>query len=118
MSPVRALDCNEIGDIHLEVQYEHKKLKKLCTDEREMKKKRSDIAGKLRLRIKALETAKSVRELSTHDPLGEWHQLSADRDGQWAGKLSGNYRLVIRPHDATEPWNSVTVTVIEIDDYH
>ena len=81
MSPVRALDCNEIGDIQLEVQYEHKKLKKLCTDEREMKKKRSDIAGKLRLRIKALETAKSVGELSTHDPLGEWHQLSADRDG-------------------------------------
>lgn len=70
MSPVRALDCNEIGDIHLEVQYEHKKLKKLCTDEREMKKRRSDIAGKLRLRIKALETAKSVGELSTHDPLG------------------------------------------------
>ncbi|WP_231965796.1 hypothetical protein [Mycobacterium sp. E802] len=55
-----------------------------------MKKRRSDIAGKLRLRIKALETAKSVGELSTHDPLGEWHQLSADRDGQWAGKLSGN----------------------------
>lgn len=98
--------------------YADKKLEKLCTDEREMLKKRGDIAGRLRLRVKALELASTVGELSTHDPLGEWHQLGADRDGQWAGKLSRNERLLIRPQDTSEPWNSVTVTVIEIDDYH
>lgn len=118
IAPCHALGCNEIGDTQLEVRYEDDKLKKLCTDEKEMKKRRSDIAQKLKLRIKALETAKSVGELATHDPLGNWHQLGADRGGQWAGKLSENYRLLIRPHNASEPWDSVTVTVLEIDDYH
>jgi proteic killer suppression protein len=103
----------------LEVQYEDKKLEKLCTDEREMRKKRADIATKLRLRVKALETATTVGELSTHDPLGDWHQLSANLDGLWAGRVSKNHRLLLRPEDAgDEPWTAVTVTVIEIDDYH
>jgi proteic killer suppression protein len=100
------------------VRYENKKFEKLCTDEREMRKKRADIADKLRLRVKALETATSVGELSTHDPLGYWHQLGADLGGLWAGKLSANYRLLVRPEDATDAWCAVTVTVIDIDDYH
>jgi toxin HigB-1 len=103
---------------HLDVGYENKKLEKLCTNELEMRRKRADIADKLRLRVKALETAESVGELPTHDPLGEWHQLAADLDGLWAGKLSRNYRLLVRPEDAAEPWCAVTVTVIDIDDYH
>lgn len=100
------------------MRYEDKKLEKLCTDEREMRKKRADIAERLRLRIKALETATSRGELSTHDPLGYWHQLGADLDGLWAGKLSANYRLLVRPEDAAVPRCAVTVTVIDIDDYH
>lgn len=102
----------------MEVRYEDKKLEKLCTDEREMRRKRSDIADKLRLRIKALETAEAVGELPVHDPLGKWHQLGANLDGLWAGKLSANYRLLIRPDDSVEPRCAVTVTVIDIDDYH
>jgi proteic killer suppression protein len=100
------------------VRYEDKKLEKLCTDEREMRKKRGDIADKLRLRIKALETAQTVGELSTHDPLGKWHQLGANLDGLWSGKLSANYRLLVRPDDYAEPLSAVTVTVMDIDDYH
>jgi toxin HigB-1 len=100
------------------VRYGDKKLEKLCTDEREMRRKRADIADKLRRRVKALETAASVGELSTHDPLGYWHQLGANLEGLWAGKLSGNYRLLVRPEDAADPWDAVTVTVIDIDDYH
>ncbi|MDE1674979.1 type II toxin-antitoxin system RelE/ParE family toxin [Nocardia gipuzkoensis] len=98
--------------------YDDKKLEQLCTNEREMRRKRGDIADKLRLRIKALETAKTVGELPTHDPLGRWHALSADLDGLWAGKLSANYRLLVRPEGEGEPFSAVTVTVIDIDDYH
>lgn len=115
---IRALDCNEIGDTHLEVLYEDKKLEKLCTDEREMRKKRADVADRLRLRIKALETAESLGSLPTHDPLGKWHQLGEDLDGLWSGKLSPNYRLLVRPEDFENPRCAVTVTVIEIYDYH
>lgn len=102
----------------MEVRYEDGKLEKLCTDEREMRRKRGDIADKLRLRVRALETATSVGDLSTHDPLGKWHALHADLEGLWAGKLSANYRLLIRPDGADDPTDSVVVTVIEIDDYH
>ena len=102
----------------MEVRYADKKLEKLCTDEREMQKKRADIADKLRRRIKALETANTVGELSSHDPLGYWHQLSANLDSLWAGKLSANWRLLIQPEGSAEPWDAVAVTVIDIDDYH
>jgi proteic killer suppression protein len=124
------VDCNEIGDTKLDVQYADGKLEKLCTDDREMRKKRADIADKLRRRIKALETATCLEELSTHDPLGNWHPLKANLDGHWAGKLSANYRLIVRPEDPPEakdptnpddpptPQRTVTVTVIDIDDYH
>lgn len=83
-----------------------------------MRKQRSDIADKLRRRIKALETANSVGELVAHDPLGKWHPLSANLDGLWAGKLSANYRLLVRPESSLDPRSAVTVTVIDIDDYH
>ncbi|MBN7300452.1 plasmid maintenance system killer protein [Mycobacteroides abscessus subsp. bolletii] len=102
----------------MDVKYQDRKLEKLCTDEREMRKKRGDIADRLRLRVNALRTANTVGELATIDPLGNWHQLSADHLGEWAGKLSRNERLLIRPEGDSEPWDAVTVTVIDIDDYH
>jgi proteic killer suppression protein len=103
----------------LDVRYEDNKLQKLCTDEREMRRKRSDIAKKLRLRVNALEIAGCVGELTTLDPLGDWHQLSENLSEFWAGKLSENYRLLVRPEDAgDEPWRAVRLTVAKIDDYH
>ncbi|MCW2785551.1 MAG: plasmid maintenance system killer protein [Marmoricola sp.] len=96
-----------------------RKLEKLCTDEAEMQKKRADIAYKLKLRIKALEAADTVADLETDDPLGYWHQLpGGSYPGCWAGKLSGNYRLLIRPLGEGDPWDAEVVAVIEIVDYH
>lgn len=100
------------------MRYEDKKFEKLCTDEREMRKKRSDVASGLRKRIKALEVAKDIGELLVYDPLGKWHALTADLDGCWAGKLNANYRLLVRPEDSADPLRAVTVTAIEIIDYH
>lgn len=82
-----------------------------------MRRKRSDIADRLRLRIKALETAENVGELPTHDPLGKWHPLKADPEGLWAGRLSANYRLLIRPEGQNQQ-DAVVVTVVDIADYH
>lgn len=61
--------------------FEDRKLQKLCTDEREMRKKRGDIAAKLRLRVNALRTAASVGDLAAIDPLAKWHQLHEDHAG-------------------------------------
>ena len=102
----------------MEVRYDDKKLEKLCTDEREMRKKRADIAGKLRMRIKALETAETVGELAAHDPLGNWHPLSANLGGLWAGKLSANYPLLVQPEDSADSRSAATVTVIDISNHY
>lgn len=102
----------------LRVLYEDRKLEKLCTVEHEMQRKRADIAAKLKLRIKALENADTVGDLKLDDPLGYWHELTADRLGHWDGELSDNHRLVVRPEGDGETWEAVTVTVIEIADYH
>lgn len=83
-----------------------------------MRKKRADIAPKLRLRIKALETAANVAELVSHDPLGRWHELSGDLSGLWAGKLSANWRILVRPEGTAQSAAAEIVTVIDIDDYH
>lgn len=111
------LDCNEIGDINLDVGYKDNKLEKLCTSQREMQRKRPDLEKKLRLRVKALENVDTVGDLPTDDPGGAWHDLKGDRAGIWAGELSGNWRLLVEPF----PLNSlsaVEVTVIKIEDYH
>ena len=102
----------------LRVEYEDPKLEKLCTDESWMRRKRADISKRLPLRIKALEGANTVGDLQKDDPLGRWHELTADRSGHWAGKVSDNYRLVIRPEGDVETWKAISVTVIEIIDYH
>jgi proteic killer suppression protein len=102
----------------MEVRYEDHTLERLCSDERYMKRKRADIADRLRLRINALHTAKTVGDLQELDPLGDWHGLSANRVGQWAGKLSRNLRLIIRPESNGAASDAIVVTVIEIHDYH
>ncbi len=100
----------------MKVIYSSKKLEKLCNDEREMRRQRADIAAKLKLRINALRVAPSLLELPTLDPLGRWHELTADRSGQWAGSLSRNWRLVIEPAESGD--TDVTVLVIDVEDYH
>lgn len=103
----------------MEVAYEDHHLRKLCTDEREMRKKRSDLAPKIKLRIKALETADTVGELETHDPLGYWHPLTVDLNGLWSGRLSRNHRILIRPEGDGEAVDAVAVTVVDVGkDYH
>lgn len=102
----------------MEVRYENRKLEKLCTEEKEMRRKREDIAPKLRLRIAALNTATSVADLVTLDQQGNWHALHQDRAGTWAGSLSRNWRLVIRPIGEGLEVDAVEVAVIEIVEYH
>ncbi|VXB11327.1 Plasmid maintenance system killer protein [Plantibacter sp. T3] len=102
----------------MEVRYEDRDLERTCADERTMFKKRADVADKLRLRVNALRIASKVGDLRSLDPLGDWHPLTSNRAGTWAGKLSRNQRLVIRPDGEGAAADAVTVTVIEIFDYH
>jgi proteic killer suppression protein len=101
----------------LERGYKDNKLEKLCTNEREMRRRRPDLQKKLRLRVNALRTAATVGDLPRDDPGGAWHELKGDLDGIWSGELSGNWRLLVEP-DPLKSLSALVVTVIDIDDYH
>lgn len=101
----------------MELRYKDNKLKKLCTNEREMQRRRPDIQKKLRLRVNALRAAATVGDLPRDDPGGAWHELKGNFDGIWSGELSGNWRLLVEP-DPLNSISAVVVTVIDIYDYH
>lgn len=101
----------------MEVLYKDNKLEKLCTDEREMRRKRPDLEKKLRLRINALRAADTIGDLPQDDPGGAWHELKGNFAGIWAGELSGNWRLLVEP-SPLKSLSAAEVTVIDIEDYH
>lgn len=100
----------------MDVRYKDNKLEKLCTNQREMQRKRPDIQKKLRLRINALQSAETLGDLPEDDPGGAWHDLKGKRAGIWAGELSGNWRLLVEP--MPNALTAVDVTVVDIEDYH
>ncbi|SMX98375.1 type II toxin-antitoxin system RelE/ParE family toxin [Brevibacterium linens] len=100
----------------MDVGYKDNKLEKLCTNQREMQRKRPDIQKKLRLRINALRAAETLGDLVADDPGGAWHDLHGKRAGTWAGELSGNWRLLVEP--TPNALSAVDATVVDIEDYH
>ena len=102
----------------MDVGYENKSLEKLCTDEKQMRRQRGDIAEKLRKRINALRAVPTLGDLPSADPLGRWHRLSANWAGCWAAWVSRNDRLVVRPDGDCIDTDATAVTVVTIVDYH
>lgn len=100
----------------MDVGYKDNKLEKLCTNQREMQRKRPDIQKKLRLRINALRAAETLGDLVADDPGGAWHDLHGKRAGTWAGELSGNWRLLVEPTPNAR--SAIDATVVDIEDYH
>lgn len=100
------------------LRYSSEKLKRECEDERAMQKAHGDVIKRtLMTRIKFLERCTEIEELRKLDPLGRWHPLRENRAGQWAGKLSGNKRLIVNPSQGVSH-NETEVVIVEIVDYH
>ena len=110
----------------MKIRYANKRLEEICTDEKKCRKFRSDIVRGVKLRHNALETASSMEDLKNLDPCGRWHQLCGDREGQWAGKLNKNYRIIVEPINGYMKVTKVekttdeeySVKVLSIEDYH
>ena len=107
----------------MKLTYNNKKLEKICTNDKEMRKQRGNIAKPLRRRINALEAFATLQEVVENDPLGKLHPLHENREGQWGGKLSANYRLIIVPQmdgsvEIEEVFQATSARVQDIEDYH
>lgn len=71
-------------------------------------------AKKIRLRLDDLRAAAEMADLSQMG--GKWEALKADRQGEWSGRLTANWRIIVAP--VTETPATATVLVITIEDYH
>ncbi len=104
--------------------FENKSLERLCSEEREAKRRLGGKGSrKLRARLADLRAAARVRGLLAGRP----HPLKYDRAGQFSVDLDGACRLVYAPanepvplnEDGSVAWAEVTaVRIIFIGDYH
>ncbi|MEU2203688.1 type II toxin-antitoxin system RelE/ParE family toxin [Microbacterium oleivorans] len=96
----------------MEIGYATRDLERLCTDERRMQKHLgAQVAKTLKLRIAELRYVQEMKDLLLGT--GKWEELKADRAGQWSARLTANWRLIVEPAN-----DGITVTIIEIIDYH
>ena len=103
------------------VTYSSRQIRLIGTDERACKRLRPDLVEKVKMRHNALEVARDMSDLVAIDPGGRWHRLSGDRAGTWAGRLSKNFRIVVRPDAggvSIIKTEETSVEVVEITDYH
>ncbi len=110
----------------MEIAFDNTKLKKLANDfnkcQKEMGTRRAKLFNKRLGDFRNAITLEDVRHLP-----GRYHELAADRKGQWACDLDHPYRLIFQPLEAIIPtdengkyiWNEIKgVNIIAITDYH
>jgi toxin HigB-1 len=110
----------------MNITFKDRNLKKCANDDRKLQKTFGKLrADKIKLRLSQLKGAfalEDVRYLA-----GNWHELSANRKGQWACDLDQPYRLIFEPHEIPIPidnngkyiWSEIKgVEMIEIINYH
>lgn len=110
----------------MNITFQNKKFEKLVYNESKLFRELGQIRAKLLLkRLGALVDATTLEDVR-HEP-GNFHELVADRKGQWACDLDQPYRLIFEPHEAPVPtdasgryvWLEIKgVEVIEIVNYH
>lgn len=84
----------------MELTYETERMRKLCTDNRAATRNlTAPVARAMATRIKQLENVDSLAELVGTGQPGRWHELTADRAGCVAARLTGNWRLIVRAGD-------------------
>lgn len=110
----------------MDITFSDKKLLKMANDESLAIRKLGSIRAKLyKARLDDIDAAISLEDVR-HLP-GNYHELTADRKGQWACDLDQPYRLIFQPHEDPIPtdengkyiWIEITgVEIIEITNYH
>lgn len=115
-----------LSEVLIHITWLHRKLERACSSEKAGRRMfGAERWRKIQSRLTVLDAAPSLADL--HGAPGKWHALSADRAGQWAAMLDGNYRLIFAPdHDplpelrsgGLDLANVTRVQIIEVVDYH
>lgn len=110
----------------MEISYRSNRLEKQLTQPRELAKTFGQLARKVSQRHEELKSADTLSIMKLF-PAAACHELSGDRKGTLAVKVSGNYRLIFEPNHNPTPrkedggldWGAITaITILEVEDYH
>ena len=84
------------------------------------------MAGKITMRLAFLKNAKTLAQVPTRPP-NRRHQLTGDRDEQYAVNLVHPYRMIFKPNHDPLPRKEdggidlhrvTAITIMEVVDYH
>ncbi len=111
----------------MEITFRSKKLQKIFNSSKEIKKKYGNqMAREIQSRLAVLSNASNLSLVPTRKP-DRLHQLSADRQGQFAVDLVNPQRLIFVPNHDPVPEREeggidrgqvTAITIIEVNDYH
>ena len=111
----------------MEIQFSTTKMKKACSEEKQMKKQWGDrTVKKLKQRLAEFAAAATLADMRCF-PGPRCHELKGKHQGELAVDLDHPRRLVFRPNHDPVPtkrdggldWSEVTsVCVLEVVDYH
>ena len=104
----------------MKIYYSSKKLEKILTNQRQIRKEYGFCYSKLINRLSELEAANSLIDIPIYPPPRR-HKLSGDRKTCWGIDCSKNYRIVVEPqgeYDIEDLSTISAITIIRIEDYH
>ena len=100
----------------MEIHYKTKKLKKICTDYEEAKKKYNTVmAEKIGYAIMVINSAPSV-DFIIKNKICRCHKLKNNRKDEYSMHLEEPYRLIFEEEDKILKLKEVKI--ISIEDYH
>jgi proteic killer suppression protein len=110
----------------MDISYANSRIHKICTDAKVARKVLGKVVAQvLQERLNLMRSAENLETLRLAP--GDWHELTGDRKGQIACRVSGLIRLIFAPANDPRPtkpdggldWSKVTAIVnLEITDYH
>ncbi len=103
----------------MEIYFRKKKLEKMLSSERMIKRYFSKIQTGLVNRLTELESVSNL-SLITHLPPPRKHRLSGDYENYWAVDVSKNQRLLFSSYSSeiTKEINIKKIMIEGIEDYH
>lgn len=104
----------------MQINVPNKKIRKILSSEKEIKKEYGKISNKLMLRINLLQTATCLNEIPVDDP-ERCHLLTGNYNGCYAICINYKWRIIIKPIGYVEPYDKRKITqieIIEIVNYH
>ncbi|REB04764.1 plasmid maintenance system killer protein [Sporosarcina sp. BI001-red] len=104
----------------MKISYATKKLEKILTNERMIKKEYTGFYKKVINRISEIRAANNLDEIP-HVPPPRRHKLEGDFNDCWGIDVSKNYRIVVRPigdWDESDLKSINEILILTIEDYH